>query len=82
MTPKKMRREVFDAFTAGFNAARSIHGDSTYVKEQFEASWKAFVAANATIKEPAKGWPDWMTKRVPVSDLPSKDDLNEDSTDY
>jgi ribonuclease HI len=63
MTRKKMRRDVFDAFTAGFNAAREIHGDSTYVKEQFEAAWKLFVAANATIKEPAKGWPEWMTKR-------------------
>ena len=81
MTPKKMRREVFDAFTAGFNAAREIgalFGDSACNPwgEQFEAAWKQYVAAIARIKEPAKGWPDWMTKK-----RTKEGSDNEDSTD-
>jgi hypothetical protein len=39
------RRDSFDAFTAGFNAARSIQGDTSRpLKEHFKDAWRAFSA--------------------------------------
>jgi hypothetical protein len=63
MTQKKVRSDIFDAFTAGFNAARAVPSDvDKPLKEYFEDAWKAFIAATGIIDEPAKEWPDWMTK--------------------
>lgn len=48
-----MNHAIFDAFTAGFNAARSIDGDNANLKQEFENAWKIFVAAQ-TKRDEAK----------------------------
>lgn len=41
----RVTKYEFEAFTAGFNAARAVKGDSTEVKRAFETAWKLFIAS-------------------------------------